>query len=86
MEHEEKLPAPSREERIAMYKEHARLSAEFHGERCGVIILRKLAAFYLKGLPGAKRTREAINKAESVRAFNDALDGIFEHQWSVDSE
>lgn len=77
LENKEKLPAPSREERIAMYKEHARLSAEFHGERCGVIILRKLAAFYLKGMPGAKRTREAVNKAENLDDFCAALDDIF---------
>jgi tRNA-dihydrouridine synthase B len=78
LENKEILLSPSREERIAKYKEHARLSAEFHGERCGVIILRKLAAFYLKGLPGAKRTREAINKAENLNDFCAALDGIFE--------
>lgn len=85
LENQEKLPAPSREERIAAYKEHARLSAEFHGARCGVVILRKLAAFYLKGMPGAKRTRDAVNRAENLDDFCAALDDIF-HVPSPDGE
>jgi len=73
----DKLMSPSREERIAAYKEHAKLSAELHGEKRGVIILRKLAAFYLKGLPGAKTARGLINKAETLVDFEKALDAVF---------
>ena len=82
----EKLPAPSREEKINMYKQHARLSCGFYGEKRGIIILRKLAAFYLKGMPGAKSARELINKSETLEDFNKALDTVFNFNVNDDAD
>ena len=53
----EHLPDATVEERVALLKEHLRLSVEYKGERAGVIELRKHYAGFLRGMPHVSRIR-----------------------------
>jgi tRNA-dihydrouridine synthase B len=51
----------------------------FYGEFTGVRIARKHIGWYLKGLPGVKVFREALNRLESTEAQLAAIDHFFAH-------
>jgi tRNA-dihydrouridine synthase B len=68
---------PSWEERIAGLKKHAAMAAAYYGERRGMLLLRKVAPFYLKGLPNASRIRDAFNRTECLAD----LDGVLKTVW-----
>lgn len=68
---------PSWEDRIHMLREHVALSCRYYGERMGMIILRKVAAYYLKGLPNASRIRDQFNKLNDMAG----LDALLEQVW-----
>lgn len=53
---------------------HARLQMEFKGEYLGIREMRKHVAWYTKGLEGAARLRDAINRVESYQELKDLLD------------
>ncbi len=53
---------------------HARLQMEFKGEYMGIREMRKHVAWYTKGLEGAARLRDAINRVESYQELKDLLD------------
>ncbi|MCL6610500.1 MAG: tRNA dihydrouridine synthase DusB [Peptococcaceae bacterium] len=59
------LPPPTLEERISTALRHLDLLVRLKGEYTGVREMRKHAAWYLKGMPGAARTRQEINHAET---------------------
>ena len=61
----EECPPPTLEERIELALRHARMQAEYVGERVGIREMRKHAAWYMQGLPGCARLREEINRAQS---------------------
>ncbi|MHB9154404.1 MAG: tRNA dihydrouridine synthase DusB [Endomicrobiales bacterium] len=73
----EVLPAPTWEDRIGYLKRHAALSAAYYGENTGIIILRKVAPFYLKGLPNASRIRNSFNAITKL----DELEGLLSSIW-----
>lgn len=56
----ERLPDPTIEERLELCAEQLRLSVAHHGERYGVIIMKKHYGQYLKGIRNAKKLRTAI--------------------------
>lgn len=47
------LPEPTPEERMGMLLRHARLLCTYKGEHIGMREMRKHAAWYIKGMPGA---------------------------------
>ncbi len=51
------LPEPTPEERMAMLLRHARLLCAYKGEHIGMREMRKHAAWYIKGMPGAASFR-----------------------------
>lgn len=61
----ELLPEPASDERIAMALRHLAALVEFHGEHIGVLEMRKHAAWYTRGLPGATKARVLFNGAET---------------------
>jgi len=69
------LPGPTTEERVATALRHLDLLVEIKGETVAVWEMRKHAAWYMKGLRGASRLRELVNKAKSKeeirRIFNE---------------
>lgn len=56
----ERLPDPTVDERLELCAEQLRLSVAHHGERYGVIIMKKHYGAYLKGIRNAKKLRAAI--------------------------
>ena len=68
---------PSWEERIALLKKHALMSLGCYGEPYGFIHLRKIAPFYLKGLPNAAKIRSRFN---TIIRFTE-LDELFKEIW-----
>ncbi len=72
----ELLSGPTLAERVATAMRHFHLLVETKGEDVAVREMRKHAAWYMKGLPGAARLRELINKAKSQREINDLLEGL----------
>lgn len=74
----EKLPEATMESRVADLKRHAVLSCEHYGAKTGIIVLRKVASYYLKGLPNASRIREKFNKLSKLSELDALLEGIWE--------
>lgn len=61
----ETLSRPSGEEYVATALRHLELLVQYKGEYIGVREMRKHAAWYLKGLPGAARLRRELNSAQT---------------------
>ncbi|WP_048601102.1 tRNA dihydrouridine synthase DusB [Rubeoparvulum massiliense] len=58
-------PEPSALERIEIAELHMDRLIRFKGEKVAIMEMRKHAAWYLKGLPGAAKVRQKVNEAES---------------------
>lgn len=56
---------PTPVDRIGMAQRHLLLALELKGDRA-LFEIRKHLAWYLKGIPGANRTKEAVMRTESV--------------------
>lgn len=65
LERGESCPLPGPHERADMALRHARLIVQFKGERA-IVEMRKHAAHYLSGFPGAASMRARINQIHSV--------------------
>ena len=52
---------------------HFQLEEQLHGERGGMLEMRKHIAWYISGMRGAARFREKINALESADAVKNAL-------------
>jgi len=74
----ESQPPPTWEKRIEDFKHHARLSVEFYGGDIGIIRLRKLAVYYLKGLPNASMLRDKFCKTETLADMDTLLAQMWE--------
>ncbi|WP_430884773.1 tRNA dihydrouridine synthase DusB [Fusibacter sp. JL216-2] len=59
----ERLPHPTREEKIREALRHFDLLVDFKGDHIGVLEMRKHAAWYLKGIRGGAVIRNEINTA-----------------------
>ncbi|NBC26605.1 MAG: tRNA dihydrouridine synthase DusB [Bacteroidetes bacterium] len=69
----ELLPAPTIDQRLALCAEQLRLSVAHHGERYGVIIMKKHYGQYLKGIRNAKRLRAAIMQEKEMQPVLELL-------------
>ena len=58
-------PRPDKDAVREMMLRHARLQLQYKGEYCGIREMRKHVAWYTKGLKGASRLREQINRVGS---------------------
>ena len=65
---------PTVDERIAMARRHAALLAERDGRN--IVRMRKHAAWYLTGLPGASAARGKINACSTLEEFNEVFDEL----------
>lgn len=72
----EKLPLPTAQMRAEKMKEHLALLVEFKGEYRGIQEARKHMAWYIKGMQGGARLREAINKAETLEQMMEIIKGL----------
>ncbi|MCI8667708.1 MAG: tRNA dihydrouridine synthase DusB [Dorea sp.] len=65
---------PPRAEVKAAMLRHARLQLEFKGDYLGIREMRKHVAWYTKGMEGAAKLRDAINRVESYESLEELLD------------
>ncbi len=69
----EMLLGPTLEERVTMALRHFDLLIKNKGENVAVREMRKHTAWYIKGLRGAARLREAVNRAETQEEIKNLL-------------
>lgn len=65
------LPAPTLRERLQVVQQHLDMLLEHKGEYIGCREMRRHAAWYLKGMPGAAKFRVLLNQAASREEFLD---------------
>lgn len=65
-------PEPTREEKMAMARRHLELMIEDKG-RSALWEMRKHAAWYSKGIAGAARLRERVNRTKTLDELKDVL-------------
>lgn len=73
----ELLPDPTEAEIARWLTDHLHDHYRFYGEVSGVRIARKHIGWYLKGLPGAKIFRDALNRLESTEDQLRAIEQFF---------
>jgi len=69
----ELLPKPTIEDRIELCAEQLRRSVEHHGERYGVIIMKKHYGQYLKGIRNSRQLRAKIMEEKEMQPILDLL-------------
>ncbi|WDL99042.1 tRNA dihydrouridine synthase DusB [Alicyclobacillus sp. ALC3] len=79
----EKLDKPSFEERIMVAIRHLHLLVAHKGEITGVKEMRKHAAWYIKGMPGAAELRNVINAQTSEDGMERVLQTYLEDMSAV---
>jgi tRNA-dihydrouridine synthase B len=72
------LPEPTLEERVALLRDHLRLSVEFKGERVGVIELRKHYSGFLRGMPHVSKIRNELMQFTEAEPIFDHLTRFLE--------
>ncbi len=76
METGEPMQKPSLQEMADMMLCHARMQIEFKGEYVGIREMRKHAAWYTGGYPGASKVRRALCEVESYAQLEDVIHGF----------
>lgn len=69
----ELLPEPSVNERLELCAEQLRLSVDHHGERYGVIIMKKHYGQYLKGIRNSRQLRGDIMQEKEMQPILELL-------------
>ncbi len=69
----ELLPEPTIEERLELCGEQLRRSVDHHGERYGVIIMKKHYGKYLKGIRNSRQLRADIMKESEMQPILELL-------------
>jgi len=69
----ELLPEPTNKERLELCAEQLRRSVEHHGERYGVIIMKKHYGKYLKGMRNSRHLRRDIMKHKTMQPILELL-------------
>ena len=72
-------PPPDLEEKLEVMKRHIRLTVSYKGEYIGMRESRKIAAYYIKGIPGAAKFRNACGALTSLDDL-DALIAVLKMQ------
>jgi len=68
-----KLHLPSRMEKIEWLKKHIEYSVEYYGEKKGLVIIRKVADYYIRNMPNAARIRDLFNKIITLSDFEELI-------------
>lgn len=69
-------PPPTLEERLSVMRRHIRLTVEYKGEYIGMRESRKIAAYYIKGIPGAAKFRGACGSLKSLSDLEALIDSL----------
>jgi len=73
LERGEEVPPPSPKEKVEVALKHFENLLQFKGEYIAVREMRKHGGWYLKGLPGASRLREILNRAKTPEEVREVL-------------
>lgn len=65
------------QERAETLLYHAQLAVNAKGEKLAMLQIRKHAAWYLKGVPGAAKVRDAAVRIKTLSELKDLLRGVF---------
>lgn len=74
----ELLPEPSLSERLSMCAEQLKASVKHHGERYGVIMMKKHYGNYLKGIRNGKQMRMALMEPKELQPVLELLNQFSE--------
>ena len=74
----EPLAKPSAQEMTEMMLRHARMQIEFKGEYVGIREMRKHAAWYTGGYPGASHLRRALSEVENYEQLEELMGRFLE--------
>jgi tRNA-dihydrouridine synthase B len=75
-------PPPPAERRDVLLRHHATV-VEREGDEWGTVLMRKFAARYLNGLPGARPTRDALVRTRSAAEFRRIVESYFDAEDSA---
>ncbi|MCL2334662.1 MAG: tRNA-dihydrouridine synthase, partial [Endomicrobia bacterium] len=70
------LQQPSFSEKIEWFKKHAAAASRYYGGQKGYVLMRKVAHYYIAGMPNAAKIRDAFNKVTSDEDFKRVIDLI----------
>jgi len=73
---DELLSHPAINTKINWFKKHILASVAFYGEEKGIVVLRKIAPYYIKDIPNACHIRDRFNKVTTLKDFNILMDNI----------
>lgn len=73
LETDELLPDPTVKERLSLCADHLRYSVAHHGEKYGVIIMKKHYGQYLKGIRNSRQLRGEIMKEKEMNPILELL-------------
>lgn len=74
------VPVVTPQMRVETAKRHFCMERELHGERQGLLEMRKHIAWYVHGLRGASQFRNLINTLETAEQVIEALDAFMSEQ------
>ena len=67
------MPEPTVDDRLQLCADQLRLSVEHHGEKYGVIIMKKHYGQYLKGVRNGKKLRGSIMPEKEMQPILEKL-------------
>jgi tRNA-dihydrouridine synthase B len=73
----EKLPPPSLGARFKVILRHLDMALAFHGERLGMLEMRKHLVWYLKGLPHSSQVKESLQRCLDPKQVREILGNYF---------
>ena len=67
----EEMTSPSTiKTKLRWFRQHAIDSLKYYGKEKGLVVLRKIAPYYIKGLPNACSIRNSFNKITTLEEFD----------------
>lgn len=73
LQHGEIIAEPTVKDRLEMCAEHLKLSVQHHGERYGVIIMKKHYGSYVKGIRNGKHLRMHVMELDDPKEIEERL-------------
>jgi tRNA-dihydrouridine synthase B len=73
------LQPPTLEERLMIMLTHLERAIDFHGERLGILEMRKHLSWYLKGLPNSAPVKRVIQQSKDKAEIKQVITTYFEN-------
>lgn len=70
------IESPTIDEIVNLAIRHLNMAIEYLGEYVGIREMRKQLSFYIRGIEGGARVRDALNKAEKKEELEEILNGL----------